>query len=286
MRCLTLLALATTTLTHAALSPADTEAVRQLVRDRKLAEAHTAATKLAADFPQEAEAHALVGTVAMNQQTPEPAVKAFERAVELAPASSEMHRRLGDAYGFSAQKAGVLSKLGWAKKCLAAYEKAVALDPANFAARQSLVGYYSQAPGLVGGGMDKAHAQADAMIKLDPTRGKIAKAGLFAREKKYDEAFALYEESLAANPDDYSSLYQVGRLAAETGQRLDVGLAALQRCLTLEPTAGAPGRAPTHWRLGNIWEKKGDKTAARAAYEAALAADGNFENARTALKKL
>lgn len=286
MRYLTLLALATTTLAHAALSPTDTENVRQLLRDRKVAEAEAAAAKLTAAHPQEAEAHALLGNVSMAKQDPESAVKAFAKAVELAPASSEMHRRLGDAYGFSAQKAGVLSKLGFAKKCLAAYEKAVALDPDNFAARQSLVGYYSQAPGVVGGGMDKAHAQADAMIKLDPVRGKIAKAGLYAREKKYDDAFALYDDALQANPDDYSSLYQVGRLAAETGQRLDRGLAALQRCLTLEPPANSPGRAPTHWRIGNIHEKKGDKTAARASYEAALAVDSTFENARTALKKL
>lgn len=281
-----LLFLLLATSAHAAVDPVRLAAVRTLMQERKLPEAQAALEQWIATQPGEADLHSLLGELLVRREDTDAAIKSLLRAIELAPTVSSHQRRLGDAYGRAAQKAGMLSKMGLARKCRDAYEKAVALDPANIDARFALMGYYRQAPGIVGGGIDKAHLQADEIIKLDPLRGKIAKAGLFTAEKKFTEAFALFETTLESTPDDYQALYQFGRLAADSGQHLDRGLAALQKCLTLDPPADAPGRAPTHWRLGNIWEKKGDKSAARAAYEAALAADATFENARTALQKL
>lgn len=278
--------LASLLLATSALGSATFDAARELYSQRKDAEAREAFTALARAEPNNAEAVFYLGRLAMRARDFDTAIKFFEEAVKIDDKKAAYYLELGGAYGNKAQNSGLFGKASLAGKSRNALEKAVELAPDNIEARNGLVQFYSQAPAIMGGGMDKAHAQADAMIRLDAARGKIAKAGLFVREKKFDEAFALYEDTLRTTPTDYSALYQVGRLAADTGQRLDRGLAALQQCLTLEPPAGAPGRAPTHWRLGNIWEKKGDKAAARAAYEAALAADANFENARTALKKL
>jgi tetratricopeptide (TPR) repeat protein len=197
-----------------------------------------------------------------------------------------MHHRLGDAYGRGAQKAGILSKLGLAGKCRGAYEKAVALDPKNIEARMALVNYYQQAPGFAGGDSAKALAQAQEIKKLDPARGRIALASYWVGEKKYDLAFAEFDEVLKAQPDDYAALYQSGRVAAMSGKRLDRGLEVLRVCLGQTPPKGQPGHAAVHWRIGNILEKKGDKAAARTAYQAALAADPSFAPAKESLKKL
>jgi len=193
---------------------------------------------------------------------------------------------LGDAYGISAQRAGLFSKLGFARKCKAAYDKAVELDPKNINARWSVMEFCRQAPGIVGGGMDGAYVQAAAIKQLDSRRGLAAYAMLYATEKKYDEAFAMFAEALKAAPDDYEVLYQVGRFAAISGKELDRGVASLRHCLELSPPANSPGHAPVQWRLGNLLELKGDKAGARAAYEAALKIDPNFPQAIEALKKL
>ena len=222
----------------------------------------------------------------MRRDEPEAAVKFLEKAAEFAPGSSEYQRRLGDAYGRSAQKAGTLSKLGWARKSRAAYAKAVELDPANFDARFSLLSYYQQAPGIAGGGMDKAYAEAEEIRKRDPARGRLAFAQLYLSEKRHTEAFALFDETLRAAPDDYAALYQLGRLAALTGERLDDGAAALRRCLATPPPPDQPSHAAAHWRLGMIEEKRPDPAAARAAYTAALEVDPNFRQARESLAKL
>lgn len=272
----------------AATDPATLDAARTFFSSGRPAEAQQAFEKLAVAEPKNAEVNYYLGQLANRRNDPEKAVTYFERAIAAEPKVGRHHHGLGDAYGRSAQKAGVLSKFGLAKKCLAAYQRAVELDPDNVDFRQSLFEYYRQAPGIAGGGIDKATAEATAIKKLNPPRGRIAFATLYAGEKKFDQAFAEFNEVLKTNPDDYVALYQVGRLAAVTGQFVDRGLTSLRRCLELPPPTApnVPGHAAAHWRLGHLLEKKSDLAGARAAYEAAVTLDPSFSAAAEALKKL
>jgi len=287
MRPIILLLLATAC-AHAAVSTGQSENIRHLLRDPNLTAAEAAAKALVAASPAEAEAYALLGEVQVAKGDADAAVRAWEKAAELAPASSDYQQQLGDTCGFAAQKAGMLGMIGLAKKCRRAYEKAVALDPKNVSARQSLLDYYQMAPGLMGGGMDKAYEQAAAISGLDAARGRRAYAMLHAADRKYDAAFAELDEVVKAAPDDYAALYQIGKLAALSGQFLDRGLASLRHCLELSQPAAAdtPNHAAAHWRIGNILEKKNDAAGARAAYQAALKLDATLTQAADALKHL
>ena len=115
-----------------------------------------------------------------------------------------------------------------------------------------------------------------------------ALATLYVGEKKYAEALAQFDEVLKVSPDDYAALYQVGRLAAVTGQYLDRGLISLRRCLELPVPnpANTPSHAAAHWRIGVILEQKKDLPGARSAYEAAVQLDPAFTPAADSLKKL
>lgn len=270
----------------AATDPATFSAAVELYQQRKPLEAQQAFETLAQNEPENAGIQFYLGRLALQRDDHQKAVAHLERAVALSPGESRYHQRLGDAYGRSAQKAGLFSKMGLAGKCRAAYEKAVALDPKSLDARFALLGFYQQAPAIAGGGLDKAHAQAEEIKKLDANRGRIAVAGLYVAEKKYDLAFAEFESALKQNPDDYAALFQTGRLAAISGEKLDHGLAALRQCLAQTPPEGQPSHAAAHWRIGNILEKKGDNPGARAAYEAAVKIEPQFAPAIDSLKKL
>ncbi|HUR58138.1 MAG TPA: tetratricopeptide repeat protein [Opitutaceae bacterium] len=265
------------------------EAARALYLERgKSAEAQKAFEAIAAEDPKNASAQLHLGLLALRRDDAEKAKPYVEQALQLAPNDAEMHRVMGDIYGRQAQKASIFSQPGLAKKCLAEYERAVALDPRNIDAHASLFEFYRRAPGIMGGGEDKALATAATIKRLDPTRGRIAFATFYVEDKKYDQAFAQFEEVLRTTPEDYAALYQIGRIAAVSGQQLDRGLASLRRCLALPVPAGlnTPGHAAAQWRIGNILEKKGDTAGARAAYNAALKLDPNFTAATEALKKL
>ncbi|MEI6106855.1 MAG: tetratricopeptide repeat protein [Opitutae bacterium] len=258
----------------------------ELYTQRKPLEAQKAFEVLAATAPDDANIQFYLGRLALQRGDQENAVVHLEKAVALSPQDSRMQLRLGDAYGLTAQKAGLFSKMSWAGKCRTAYEKAVALDPKNIDARWSLMEYCRQAPSIAGGGNDKALVQAIEIKKLDLGRGRIAVASVYVSDKKYDLAFSEFEEALKADPTNYAALFQTGRLAALSGQRLDGGLEVLRQCLAMTPPDGQPGHAAAHWRIGNILEKINDKPGARAAYEAALKVDPKFPPAIESLKKL
>lgn len=254
-----------------------------LIKHRQWTEAQTLLEKITATEPTNAEAWFFLGQTFVARNDAEKSVPPLEKAVSLAPTNSEYQRILGDAYGLSALKAGLFSKMSWAKKCKAAYDKAVELDPTNLRARLSIMEYCRQAPAFLGGGMDQAYEQAAEIKKLDVIRGRQAYAGLYVAEKKYPDAFALYEEVLRDKPADEDALYNIGRLAALSGEQLDRGLETLRALVAHEGRAN-DARAQT--RIGNILEKKNDKAGARAAYQAALVGDPKFTQAMEALRKL
>jgi tetratricopeptide (TPR) repeat protein len=254
----------------------------------KYAEARVAFEKILAHVPDDPEANYSVGLFACDAGDWEKALRCEGKAVTSDPNSARYQYGWGSANGIAAMKAGIFSKLGHAKKCLAAYVRAVELEPHNLQYRRAAMSYYQQAPGFAGGDIEKAYAQAAAIKAFDPEHGRQAFADLYLGEKKIDLAFHEFDEALRQDPNDYPALYQIGRLAGITGVRQDDGIAALKHCLELTPPARAdmPKHDNVQWRLGILWEKKGDPVQARAAYVAALAINPDFRRAKDALAQL
>jgi tetratricopeptide (TPR) repeat protein len=262
------------------------EAALALFKAKRYPEARAAFEQIVAAAPNDASAHYYLGVLANRRSDTDEAIRQLEQATALAPTNSEYFADLGDAYGSAASHAGLLSQMGLAKKCQAALEKSVQLNPDNLAARNGLLNYYRQAPTFVGGGISKAYEQAGEIRKRDPLMGASVYAQLYLSEKKYDEAFAVLETYLKSTPDSYVILYSFGRTAAQTGQHLDRGEQTLRRCLELTPGKNEPGHTAVHWRLGNIAEKRGNPAAARTEYETALKLDPAFAQAKESLAKL
>lgn len=241
-----------------------------LYRSRHYAEARAAYEQVIAAEPANFDAACRLGDLALMRNAPEEAIPWLEKAAELNPKSSRCYHTLGDAYGLCAEKAGLFSKLGLARKCQAAYEHAVALDPADIESRYALFDYCRQAPAIAGGGMDKARAQALEIRKLDDVRGTLALVELSVAYHKFDEAFASLDDVRRRHPESLLACYQFGRAAAMSGQRLEQGAAALRRYLDATPEENQPPLWAAHWRLGQILEKMGDKPLARAEFAAGL----------------
>ena len=244
------------------------------------------------------------------------AIATLERAVELEPESSARHHWLGRAYLEKLDRVSMFKKLGYSKKVLAQYHRAIELDPDNVDARASLAGYYFNAPGIAGGDDDLGMEQVGEVAKRDAKRGHVLTAeahiakqrpaeaaealraaiaadpadpvpryrlGLLHQgEKSWEAAFEVFETAVGET-DDPRCLYQLGRTAVLSGRRLDVGRRAFERYI-------AEGRGKlvphAHWRLGMIHEKQGRKDLAREEYETALRLDPDNEEARDALKRL
>jgi tetratricopeptide (TPR) repeat protein len=259
------------------------------------------------------------GKAAHNAGKTDEAVSAFERAVALEPHSSLYHMWLGHAYTRQLSSAGFLRKPFIARRSGEAYNMAVKLDPTSIDAGEARLEFFLGAPGIVGGGIDKARAEAARLATLDAYRGAMATAKIAEHEKqlpeaerlyrslmaeypdrtaavdglvtllqnaqRFDEAFKIVDDRLARLPDETASLYNLGRLSSTSGQHLARGDAAMRRFLALTP-ADPVRQSNAHYRLGMIKEKMGDNRAAVAEYQAALDLYPRHAPAAAALKKI
>jgi Flp pilus assembly protein TadD len=146
------------------------------------------------------------------------AIEAFEKALALAPRSSELHRWLGSAYGRRAETASVFTAPGHARKSRQYFEQAVELDPNNREAVANLFEYYLQAPGIMGGGLDKAEIMIMHMAKLDMPASHHARAQLEKKRKHYDAAEEQLRRAAELAPYQPGRLVDLAQYLAERGQ--------------------------------------------------------------------
>src|ERR1043166_5431384 len=110
-------------------------------------------------------------------------IVAPEAPVAIEPQSSVSHEWLGRVYGEKANHAAMFSALSLAKKARKEFARAVELDERNFSAQQALIEFDCSAPGIAGGGEDKARAEIAKVASMDASEGHYA-AGNCRRQKK------------------------------------------------------------------------------------------------------
>jgi tetratricopeptide (TPR) repeat protein len=262
------------------------------------------------------------GVAAMQGNDGDAAVKAFEKAIAADEKNADYHLWLARALGTVAQKASVVRQPFLARRCKTEFERAAQLDPTNIPAREGLVQFYLLAPSVMGGSLEKAREQAEAIFKLNKLHGRMARGTIANKEKdlagqerelraawteypdslsavttwanflvnnqRADEAVTVIDRSLATHKDNVIALFWLGRVTAAAGKQLDRGEKALRTVLASNQLGvdGNPPAANVQYRLGEVLAKKGDKVGARAAYEAALRLNPKLEQARKALKEL
>jgi len=112
-----------------------------------------------------------------------------------------------------------------------------------------------------------------------------ALASVFVVQRRWAAGFALWDSLLSLDPRRAAVRYQIGRFAALSGEHLDAGEGALREYLRAPVPLGGATHAAAHWRLGIIFEAKGDRTAAREQYETGLSLDPNNVELKNALRR-
>jgi tetratricopeptide (TPR) repeat protein len=271
--------------------------------------------------PRDADALFYLGRTALQEDRSSDAVDWLEKAVDVDDRNAEYHFWLGAALGEETQRAGKLRQPFLAKRVRTEFDRAVALDPRSVRARLGLAQLYALLPGFMGGNMDRARQQVAELLTISPVHGHVASGFIALREKntsaaeqayeraitaapdsaigylslgalyqrleRWTEAFATYDRLLKRNPDDMAVHLQVGRTAALSGQNLDRGEQSVRRWLARPPRDAQPRSvAGAHHRLGQIYEKKGRRDAARMEYEEALRINPKNDDARKSLAAL
>jgi tetratricopeptide (TPR) repeat protein len=298
----------------AAASPAE------LLAAGRADEAIAALTARTKSSPNDAEAFHLLSRAHYHMDRWDEAVAAGERAVGLQPNNSNYHLWLGRAYGLKAENASFISAPGLAGKARREFERAVQLDPANAAARADLAEFYMEAPGIIGGGKDKAAAQAELLARLDAAAANWLRGKLAEKEKNHEEAEKQYRAAIQASKSpagrwiDLASffrnvsrfdameeainkavaldtgpspvLFEAASLLFASGRNLGKAADYVKKYLASSAQVEEAPAYRAHLLLGSIYEKQGQKQAAAQEYRAALALARDFRPAQKALQRV
>src|SRR6266568_431132 len=275
----------------------------------------------AAKEPSNGDIQLLLAKSYLELQEHDAAIHSAEKAVALDPQSSLYHEWLGRAYGEKADHAGWFSAISLAKKTRKEFQTAVELDNRNFSARQALIEFDCSAPGMVGGGEDKAQPHIKELMEMDAAEGHYAAGNCRRQKKDFAVADAEFAKALENRPKSPELIYDIGDYAAKRGQaeRLFAVAEAAERATPNDPRAkfyravglvlqkekpeeaenlvreyakrapkrmGFPSPAAAHAWLGRLYESKDDLASAKEEFENALRLDPRNKIAQEELKKL
>jgi tetratricopeptide (TPR) repeat protein len=159
------------------------------------------ALSLLGSMPSSAEAHNLRCRVYFMEERWDDAANECAAAVQMDGQNANNHLWLGRALGEKADASPFYSAFGLAKRARAEFEQAASLDPRNGEALTDLGEFYTSAPGVVGGGNDKAQALVGQLEKIDPARAHLL-LGRIAESSK-DLRTAEHEYRLAAETSEH-----------------------------------------------------------------------------------
>jgi tetratricopeptide (TPR) repeat protein len=275
----------------------------------------------AATSPRDAAVQHLLARCYYESEQFDPAIRAAERAVVLEPKNSQYHELLGHIYGDKADRSGWFSALNLAKKARKEFETAVQLDERNFSALQALIEFDCSAPGMAGGGEDKARQEIDKISGLDAAEGHYAAGNCRRQKKNFDAADTEFRKALALHPRSADLIYDLGdhymkhrqpeqlRIVVAEGERVapsdprgnffravalvlekknqaeSTGL--IREYLSKAPKRNNyPSRAMAHYWLGQIQENQSNTASAKNEYQEALNLEPKNRFAKEALHRL
>lgn len=299
----------------------DLEAGRRAYEASDYTKAVQALQAAAAKDPQNGEIQLLLARSYLELQEHDPAIKSAEKAVAIDAQNSIYHEWLGRAYGEKADHAGWMSAISFAKKTRKEFETAVQLDERNYSARQALIEFDCSAPGLVGGGEEKAQPQIKQLAAMNAAEGHYAAGNCRLHKKDFAVADEEFKKALESNPQSPELIYDIGdyavkrslpvrllavadageRAAPSDPRRMFYGGVAL--VLTKEkpeearrlleeyakkaPTrTGYPRPAFAHVWLGRLFEQLNRMEDATGEYQRALKLDPKNKTAQEALKRV
>ena len=249
------------------------------------------------------------------------AVPSLERAAQLGPKNSEVHDWLGKAYGRKAEESIFLGAMSWARKAHREFEIAVELNPQNFEAQRDLIRYEMNAPGVVSGGDEKALKHIEALEKIDPIQGQLARGEFFATKNRMPEADAVFGKLLDSDsmragvyfevsdyyrdrsnaekmalaidkagridPDDRRLKFYKGVLLVMQGKNPNEAETLLRSYMSTVPDNSdvPPHSAVREW-LGKLYESQGRFSEAAKEYTISLSLDPHNKTVEEEMKRV
>ena len=193
------------------------------------------ALKLLLPLPdKDAKTWCLIGQAYFMSTDYKQAADAFEKATQLEPRNSEYAHWLGKAWGRRAESSSMFMAPTYASKARQMFERAVMLDASSLEALSDLFDYYLEAPGFLGGGLNRAEALVERISALNEAEGHYAMAQLLDKRKEFEAAEEQLRRALELAPRQVGRSIDLARYLSKLG-RVDESEAAFAQAEKIAP---------------------------------------------------
>lgn len=196
------------------------------------------------DYASNADWQVLHIQALMGLQKNEDADELMVKALQQFPKHAELYHLAAMNKFALAEQVSIFSAPGYAKEGLAQLKQAVQLAPEQARFQLTLLGFYLQAPGIVGGDQKLARQmaadlqQAAAVQKADPVDAVIAQSMVLQSEEKTAAALQLLDVQLQQAPENVRLLVQKANLLRSDKQDA-AALPLYQQAVKLAEKPGA-----------------------------------------------
>jgi tetratricopeptide (TPR) repeat protein len=269
--------------------------------------------------PNDARSYNLLCRVYFQLELWDNSMRMAEKALALDPQNSSYHLWLGRAMGRKAEEANPFTAFGLARKVKIEFERAVAFDGNNLAARSDLSEFYLEAPGFLGGDKNKAKQQADYVARHDralasyiyariaekqgntgaeaeykkaiaassqPSRYWVELAYFYRRAGRLGEMEDAIRHSLAAVQQAGASEFDAAALLLHSGRNFADATQILRNYVSQDDPSEDGPAFRAHYLLGVLLEKQGKKNEAAAEFQTALNMASEYRPAQDALARV
>lgn len=185
---------------------------------------------------QYAESRYYLGQIENGKQSFGDAQEYLQQAIQANGSVAKYHTAAINVYLQQMAGANMLKQMSLASKLKTHMEEAVRLNPNDMNSSLMLVGFYKQAPSVMGGGASKADELAKSIFNRSNAEGYLAQALIAQMDKDAGKAVQCYQKAIEASPDSLRYKYSLAQFYLSQSQT-QKALAVVEQALQSHPNS-------------------------------------------------
>ncbi len=181
-----------------------------------------------------ADSRYYMGLISYIKQDYSKAEDYLKQAIESNGNVAKYHVAIKNVYLRLISSAGMLKQASLASKLRQHMEEAVRLNPNDMSTSIMLVGFYKQAPSIMGGSSDNAIALANKIAGINKADGHLANALISHIDKDYDKAEKHYKSTVSVCPDSVKYYYSLAQFY-QSQKKPEVAVSVLEQAISRFP---------------------------------------------------